>query len=155
MKQIKSKRILDTYDGTMKKLNIKPKCKDSKVEFYIKYYNEEDISTNALIIFKGVIAIDFEINYFNNCIGSELCGFYEIFDTETKINMLEKIFNNRLNGYLYHGDYDYEPDDEHDMLNYREPFDEIVKEIDKYKLYQQQTEGGIFYILALSYEIKL
>lgn len=152
---MKSKLILSTYDGTMKKLNINQKYTDSKVEFNIKYYDEKDRVIKALIIFKGVIAIDFEINYFNNSIGSELFGFYEIFDTTAKINMIEKIFNNRLEGYLYHGDYDYEPKDENDMLNYKEELNEVVKEIDKYKLYQQQTEGGIFYILASSYEICL
>ena len=67
------------------------------------------------------------------------------------MNMIEKIFDNRLEGYLYHGDYDYDPEEEHDMLNPRETFNEIVKEIDKYKLYQQQTQGGIFYILALNH----
>ncbi|WP_434799297.1 hypothetical protein [Terrisporobacter vanillatitrophus] len=152
---MKSKLILSTYDGTMKKLNINQKYTNSKVEFNIKYYDEKDRVIKALIIFKGVIAIDFEINYFNNSIGSELFGFYEIFDTTAKINMIEKIFNNRLEGYLYHGDYDYEPKDENDMLNYKEELNEVVKEIDKYKLYQQQTEGGIFYILASSYEICL
>lgn len=152
---MKSKLILSTYDGTMKKLNINQKYTDSKVEFNIKYYDEKDRVIKAIIIFKGVIAIDFEINYFNNSIGSELFGFYEIFDTTAKINMIEKIFNNRLEGYLYHGDYDYEPKDENDMLNYKEELNEVVKEIDKYKLYQQQTEGGIFYILASSYEICL
>ncbi|WP_270940679.1 hypothetical protein [Romboutsia lituseburensis] len=153
MKQIKSKLILNTFDGTMKKLSINPKCTDSKVEFNIKYYNEEDILTKASIIFKGVIAIDFEINYFDNFIGSELFGFYEIFETAAKINMLEKIFNNRLEGYLYHGNYNYDPNEEHDMLNYREPLNEIIKKIDNYRLYQQETGGGIFYILALDYEV--
>lgn len=153
MERVKSKLILKTFDGTMKKLNINPKSKDSKIEFHIKYYNEEDILTKALIVFKGVIAIDFEINYFDNYIGSELHGFYEIFDTTAKIKMVEKIFNNRLKGVLYHGDYNYDLTEQNDWLNYRENLDKVVKEIDKYKLYQQQTEGGIFYILGLNYEV--
>ena len=150
---MKSKLILKTFDGTMNKLNISPKSDDSKIEFHIKYYNEEDILTKALIIFKGVIAIDFQINYFDNCITSELYGFYEIFEDETKINMIEKIFSNRLEGYLYHGDYNYNAKEENELLNYRKPINEVVKKIDKYRLYQQQTQGGIFYILASNYEI--
>ena len=31
--------------------------------------------------------------------------------------------------------------------------EDIIKEIDKYKLYQQQTQGGIYYILALNHII--
>ena len=150
---MKSKLILKTFDGTMNKLSINPKCEDSKVEFYIKYYSEENKLIDSVIIFKGVIAIDFEINYFDNCIFSELAGFYEIIEDIPKINMIEKIFNNRLEGYLYNGDYKYNPKDENDFLNYREPINEIIKKIDKYKLYEQQTQGGIYYILAENYEV--
>ena len=124
---MKSKLILKTFDGTMNKVNINQKSDDTKIEFNIKYYNEEDILTNALIIFKGVIAIDFQINYFDNFICSELFGFYEIFDDTDKINMIEKIFNERLEVFLYNGDYNYNHKDENNMLNYREPINEIVK----------------------------
>ena len=70
-----------------------------------------------------------------------------------KIKMLQKIFNNRIEGYLYHGNYDYNPLEANDMLNYKEPLDEIINQIGKYKLYQQQTQGGIYYVLALGYNI--
>ena len=39
------------------------------------------------------------------------------------------------------------------MLNYRKPIDEIFENLEKYHLYQQQTQGGIYYILAGSYEL--
>lgn len=32
MEKTKSKLILATFDGTMKKLNLDPKCKESKVK---------------------------------------------------------------------------------------------------------------------------
>ena len=153
METIKSKLILNSFDGTMKSMNINPKCTDSQVKFNISYYNKGDILTKAVVIFKGVIAIDFEINYFDNFIGSELFGFYEILENNFKIKMLQKIFNNRIEGYLYHGNYDYNPLEANDMLNYKEPLDEIINQIGKYKLYQQQTQGGIYYVLALGYNI--
>ena len=153
MEAIKSKLILNTFDGTMKNININPKYVDSEVEFHISYYDKDDILTKVSIIFIGVIAIDFRVNYFNNFIGSELFGLYEIFDINFKIEMVEKIFNNGLEGYLYHGDYNYDPSDENDMLNHKEPLNDVVREIEKYKLYQQQTEGGIYYILASGYKI--
>jgi hypothetical protein len=149
----KSDLILTTFDGTMRKLNIKPKCVESTIEFQIEYYNSEDTRTGATLVFEQVIAIDFQINYFNNSIGSELMGFYEIYDNDRKIQMIEKIFNNRLEGYLYHGDYNYDKNDENDILNSRSAINRIVSEIEKYHLYQQQTEGGIFYILANGYKL--
>ena len=54
---------------------------------------------------------------------------------------------------MYHGNYDYNPLEANDMLNYKEPLDEIINQIGKYKLYQQQTQGGIYYVLALGYNI--
>lgn len=154
MEESKWKLILNLYDGTMKKLNITPKFKKSKVEFKVEYYNKDDILVKASIIFKDVIAIDFQINYFDNYIGSELGGFYEILDKKAKITMVEKIFNNRLESYLYDGDYTYGPNED-GMIDYRANIDDILKEIDKYKLYQQQTQGGIFYILAMHHIICL
>lgn len=150
---MKSKLILKTFDGTMKNANISPKCDDSKIEFHIKYYNEKDILTKAVITFNDVIAIDFEVNYFDNFISSELYGFYEIFEEKAKINMIEKIFKNRLEGYLYHGDYSYDHNNENDMLNYMKPLKEIINKIDEYRLFQQQTQGGIYYILSSNYKI--
>lgn len=148
----KSKLLIKTFDGTMKKCAIKPKCTKSKVEFIIKYYDEEDKLKKGLLVFEQVIAVDIEVNYFDNPIGAELSGFYEIFDINAKEGMIEKLFKNRREGYLYHGDYNYEPYEENDMLNYREPIIEIVKEIDDYRLFQQQTQGGLIYILAKEYK---
>ncbi|MDU5106472.1 hypothetical protein [Clostridium sp.] len=153
MDELKAKLILNNFDGTMNKININPKSINSKIDFEIKYYNEDAILTNALITFTEVIAVDFQVNYFNNCTNSDLWGLYEIFDDNSKIEMIEKIFNSRLNGYLSTGDYNYSPDNENDTLNYRESINKTIKQINKYKLYQQNTEGGIYYILALGYEI--
>lgn len=149
----KSELILKTFDGNMKKIYIKPECVDSSIEFQIEYYNNDDTRIRATLVFEHVIAIDFQVNYFNNSIGSELLGLYEIYDTDTKILMIEKIFNNRLEGCLYHGDYDYNENEENDFLNNRSTINDIISEIDKYHLYQQQTEGGIFYVLANRYQL--
>lgn len=147
------KLILNTFDGQMKNLKLKPKCVDSKVEFNIKYYNEFDEITDAVLIFNRVIAIDFEINYFDNYIGSELFGTYEIMDRKYKIDMIEKIFQNRLKHYSFHG-YDYDENDEDDLLNCRREFNKILKDIDAYHLYEQRTMGGVFSIIAKEYFLK-
>lgn len=71
--------------------------------------------------------------------GAELRGFYEIFQIKKKKEMVEKIFKNRLDVFLYHGDYNYDANEGNDMLNWREPIDELSNNIEKYHLYQQQT----------------
>ena len=149
----KSKLIVKTFDGSMKKLNILPKNKETKIELEIDYYDDNDKKTNAMLSFDKVIAIDFRVNYFESCIGSELGGFYEIFDKSYKIQIIEDVFQNRLNGYLYHGDYNYDAKDEHDSLNYRYEINEIMKCIDSYHVYQQQIDAGILLVVAKAYTI--
>ena len=154
----KSKLLIKTFDGSLLRLKLRPKCLNSIVEFDLKYYDydgEDDATLiKAKIVFSEVVAIDFELNLFDNYIGAELFGFYEIFNQEKKKEMIEKIFQTRLQGFLYHGDYDnYDANEESDMLNYMHPIDEICKKLDKYHLYQQQTQGGIYYILAAGYTI--
>ena len=142
-----------TFDGSLLNIKVNPNCSNSLVEFDIQYYDYDGDESliNAKILFNEVIAIDFEINLFDNPIGAELGGFYEIFNEDKKKEMVEKIFNNRLEGYLYHGDYHYDENEPNDMLNWREPIEEVYDFIDQYHLYQQLTQGGVYYILASSY----
>ena len=137
----KSKLLIKTFDGSLKNLKVKPKGINSIVEFTIQYYDYE------------VVSIDFEVNLFDNCIGAELFGFYEIFQEEKKKELVEKIVRNRRDGFLYHGNYNYDETDENDMLNWRGPMEKLYENIKEYHLYQQQTEGGIYYILANRFEI--
>ena len=150
-----SRLLIKTFDGSLLNLKLKPKCLDSIVEFDIKYYDYDGDESlmKAKLLFKEVVAIDFEINLFDNYIGAELFGFYEIFHVEKKKEMVEKIFKTRLEGFLYHGDYNYDAREENDMLNWRKPIDNLFENLEKYHLYQQQTQGGIYYILASGYNI--
>lgn len=148
--------LLNTYDGTLNHAQIRPKCKKSTVTFKLTYYDDtkQGTVTKAELIFKKVIALSFSINYFDTPIGAELCGFYEIIDEKKKRELLEQNFQQRREGFLCHGNYTYDPEDPDDMLNYRESLEKTEKKLHKYHLYQQQTTGGIYYILAKSYEIK-
>ena len=150
-----SKLLLKTFDGSMSRLIITPKCDQTEVELDIQYYDYDGDKTlkKACIRFHSVISIDFEINYFDNCIGAELFGFYEIGWPEKKREMIEKVFHTHKDGFLLHGNYDYEPDNGHDMLNYRERMQTVDEHLAQYHLYQQQTEGGIYYLLAGGYEL--
>ena len=125
-----SKLLLKTFDGSMSRLMITPKCDQTEVELHIQYYDYDEDKTlkKVKIRFHSVVSIDFEVNYFDNCIGAELFGFYEIGWPEKKREMIEKVFHTRKDGFLLHGNYDYEPDNDHDMLNYRERLFSFVKE---------------------------
>lgn len=151
----KSKLLIKTFDGSLKNLKVKPKGINSIVEFTIQYYDyeREESLVKAKVIFYEVVSIDFEVNLFDNCIGAELFGFYEIFQEEKKKELVETIVRNRRDGFLYHGNYDYDETDENDMLNWRESVEKLYENIKEYHLYQQQTEGGIYYILAKRFEI--
>ena len=152
---LKSKLLLKTFDGSMSRLVIKPKCEQTRAELDIQYYDYDGDQKlkKAKILFWDVVSIDCEVNYFDNCIGAELFGFYEINCPDKKREMLEKVFNTRKNGFLLAGDYDYEPDNEHNLLNCRERIADMYEHLDQYHLYQQQTEGGIYYILAARYTL--
>lgn len=145
----KSKLLLPTYDARLTKLKITPKCFQTKVSYKLKIYDnllKKNVVKN--ICFKEVIAIEFAMNYFDNPIGTEVCGFYEIYDKSEKQAILERNYISRKKGFLFHNNYNYDADDEHDMLNYRKTFEEIKKNLDLYHLYQQQTTGGIYLLLA-------
>ena len=89
-----SKLLIKTYDGSLSRLKLKPKCKDSTVEFAIKYYDYDGDGSliKAKVLFLKVAAIDFEVNLFDNYIGAELSGFYEIFQEDKKKEIVENMF---------------------------------------------------------------
>ncbi|MBO5371824.1 MAG: hypothetical protein J6A75_03785 [Lachnospiraceae bacterium] len=145
----KSKLVLITHDAQLTKLKIIPKCYKTKVSYKLKIYDEKrKKQVKKIFTFKKAAAIEFHMNYFDNPIGAECCGFYEIFDIEEKKAMLERNFHNRKENFLFHGDYDYDAKDEHDLLNYRKDMEEILEKLDEYHLFQQQTTGGVYSILA-------
>ena len=150
----KSKLVLETSDASMKNISIVPKGLCTEIDFHMEYYDAEDILKSIIITFENVIAVDFEINVFDNPIGSELCGLYEILDHSAKSNMIEKIFQNRRNKFLDYGDYHYDKDDEADILNYKGNLNRVKQEISKYHLYDQLSIGGVYTILSESYTIK-
>lgn len=153
---MKSKLLLNTYDGSLIECKIRPQGEDTQADFSIQYYyheNGEAQNVSALLRFFQVASLDLEVNFFDNPIGAELGGFYEILDEDFKKQMLEKVFGNRRDGYLFHGNYDYHPEEPADVLNFRPPMEEVLSELEQYRLFQQQTQGGIYHILCKRYEL--
>lgn len=153
---MKSKLLLNTHDGTLTECRLRPRSEDTQVEFAVQYYrheNGEEGSVSAILRFTQVASMDLEVNFFDNPIGAELGGFYEILDQDFKKRMLERVFLNRKEGYLFHGDYDYDPGEPADILNFRPPMEQVLGELAQYRLFQQQTQGGIYHILCKRYEL--
>lgn len=150
----KSRLLMNTDDARLSELKVKPKCKQTKVTYKLTIYDEElQQKVNRVMVFEGVVAVEFRMNYFDNPIGAECCGFYEIFEQEEKEAMLDRNFDFRRESFLLHGDYNYDPKEEADILNYRESIDEIKENIGNYRLFQQQTTGGVYLILAKEWSV--
>lgn len=151
----KSQLLLPTFDAQLTELKIIPKCHNTKVSYKLKMYDEAlQQKITKTMCFKDVVAISFHMNYFDNLIGAEVSGFYEIFQREKKEEMLERNFISRKNNYLFHGDYDYDPAERNDLLNNRESIESILREIELYHLYEQQTTGGTYLLLAKQWSIE-
>ncbi len=153
---MKSKLLLPTYDGSISEFKVCPQGQNAQAEFSIQYYrwgSGEEQLISAVLRFYEIACLDLEINCFDNPVGAELGGFYEILDVELKKQILEKVFENRREGYLFHGDYDYDPNEPADILNFRPPIEGVLSELEQYRLFQQQTQGGIYHILCKGYEL--
>ena len=150
----KSQLLLPAFDAQLTELKITPRCHNTKISYKLKVYDENSQQkVKKIMQFEDVIAIEFQMNYFENTIGSEVCGFYEIFQQERKQSLLERNFISRKDNFLFHGDYHYDPDDTHDLLNYRENIEDVLRELDDYHLYDQQTTGGSYLILAKRWSV--
>ena len=153
---MKSKLLRNTHDGSLTECKIRPQGDETEAEFAIQYYRREDgeeRNVSGVLRFSHVASVDLEVNFFDNPIGAELGGFYEILDEDLKRRMLEKVFQNRKDGYLVHGDYDYDQEEPADILNFRPPMEEMLGELEQYRLFQQKTQGGIYHILCKHYEL--
>ena len=144
-----------TFDGTLEKMTLRPKCRKSKATFRLEYYPpDQDTLCPGKLVFSKVAALDMEVNLFENPVGAELGGFYELFDETEKRSMVERLFQNRRACYLSTGHYaDYTPEDPSDMLNFRATVEELLGCLDTYHLYQLETMGGVFRILAREYTL--
>lgn len=145
-----------TFDGTLEKVTLRPKCRKSKVTFRLKYYStDQDTLCQGKLVFFKTAAVDFEVNLFENPAGAELGGLYELHDEAEKRGMVERLFQNRRGCYLSTECYmDYDPEDPSDILNFRPTVEELLSQLDTYHLYQLETIGGVFRILAKEYALE-
>lgn len=145
----KAELILANFDARIPKIEIKPKNNDSKVLISSKMYDEETKEKISVKIhFSHVAAIDFRINLFDCMIGAEAFGLYCIRDKEFIKSITRGTFNRRKEVFLLEGNYNYDEDDEHDMLNCFDVLGDFSKNIDDYSAFIQNVEGGEYIIIA-------
>ncbi len=152
MKQ--GKLILANFDARIPKIEIKPKNTETIVTISSKMFDEEiGKKISVKLRFNNVVAIDFRINYFDNMIGAEGFGLYEIKSREFIDNILKENFCKRREIYLLEGDYNYEEDDPHDLLNSFDLSKQYTKEKKQYRAYVQNVDAGVYVIDAKSVEV--
>ena len=150
----KLKLILANFDARISKIDIKPKNKNTKVILLSRMYNEKiDDNETVKLIFEDVAVIDFRINYFDNMIGAEAFGLYEIMDRAFIERLAKNNFERRKEIYLLEGNYDYDEDDEYDMLNCFDIMNTFAEECDSYHTYVQYVDAGVYIIVAKGLEI--
>ena len=151
---IKSKLVLANYDARILKIDIKPKNKHTKVIISSQMFNEEtDQKENAKLVFIDVAAIDFHINFFDSMIGEEAMGLYEIENIEFAEQLVKENFERRKEIYLLEGHYNYDENDEYDMLNSFDVMGTYAKEKDCYHAYIQNVDAGVYMIVAKELQI--
>ena len=151
----KAELILANFDARIPKIEIKPKNTASKVIISSKMYDDETgEKISVKILFDEVAAIDFRINLFDCMIGAEAFGLFCIKDKEFIESITRTIFDRRKEVFLLEGDYNYDANDEHDMLNCFDLLGEFSKSIDEYTAYVQNVEAGVYIIVAKNVRIE-
>ena len=73
----RSQLLLPTFDAQLTELKIIPKCNNTIISYKLKMYDEDlPRRVTKIMRFEDVVAIEFQMNYFENLIGAEVCGFY-------------------------------------------------------------------------------
>lgn len=148
------KLLVQNFDGSMERLEVLPEHGESKAVFHMRYWDEEGGPVEAVLTFYHVIAISFSVNYFDNPMGAELFGLYEIEDEAEKVKLIRENFRIRRREFLLAGYDGYDPEDENDLLNYTGELDRMLSKAGSYHLYQQQTQGGTYRLAAGRFEME-
>ena len=149
-----AKLLLRNFDGTMGRLEMTVRGGQTQAVFHTRFWNEADELTEAALVFSEVIAVSFAVNYFDNPMGAELFGLYEIEDGAEKARLVRENFETRRRNFLLAGYDGYDPEDPHDLLNDQTEMGRVLGKIGRYHLYEQQTQGGTYRLLARSHSVK-
>ena len=154
MHMTKGNCILPNFDARISKIDIRPKNRHTKVTISSRMYDPEtDTPENVKLVFTDVAAIDFRINYFDNMIGAEALGLYEITDRNFMDQLVKDSFERRKEIYLLEGNYDYDEEDPHDMLNTFDLMGTYEEEKDQYHTFVQNVDAGVYIVVAKEFQV--
>ena len=150
----KAKLVLANFDARIPNVSLRPKNLSTKVTVSCKMYDEVSCEKKTVkLLFTGVAAIDFRVNYFDNMIGAEVMGLYQIEDRSFVEKLVKDIFERRKEIYLLEGDYDYDENEPADMLNVMDLQGNFMRENDSYSAYIQNVDAGVYIIVAKDMQV--
>ena len=150
----KANCILPNFDARISKIDIRPKNRHTKVTISSRMYNvTTDKPENVKLVFTDVAAIDFRINYFDNMIGAEVMGLFEIADRDWIEALVKDNFRRRKEVYLLEGHYHYDEADDHDMLNTFDFMGAFEEEKEHYRAFIQNVDAGVYIIVAKDFQV--
>ena len=150
----KAKLVLANFDARIPNISIRPKNVSTKVTISSKMYDESSGEKKTVkLFFEGVVAIDFRINYFDNMIGAEVTGLYQIEDRSFIEKLVTDIFERRKEIYLIEGHYDYDENEPADMLNVMDLNGSFKKDMDSYSAFIQNVDAGVYIIVAKDMQV--
>lgn len=148
------KLLIANFDARIPKIEIKPKAAQSKVIISSNMYDETDQKKiRVKIQFDDVAAIEFKINYFDNMMGAEAFGLYEIQDSDFIESVLKSNFERRREVYRLEGGYNYDENDPADLLNTFDLSGTYESEKEEYHAFVQNVDAGIYIIVAKAYQV--
>ena len=150
----KAKLVLANFDARIPNISLRPKNLSTKVTISCKMY-DTSLKDDKLvkIVFTGVAAIDFRMNYFDNMIGAEVMGLYQIEDRAFIEKLVRDIFERRKEIYLLEGHYDYDENEPADLLNVLDLYGDFTKDMDSYSAYIQNVDAGVYVIVAKEMQV--
>lgn len=145
----KAKLVLANFDARIPNISLRPKNLSTKVTISCKMY-DASLKDDKLvkIVFTGVAAVDFRINFFDNMIGAEVMGLYQIEDRAFVEKLVKDIFERRKEIYLLEGHYDYDENEPADMLNVMDLYGDFTRDMNSYSAYVQNVDAGVYVIVA-------
>lgn len=148
------KLLLANFDARIPKIDINPKGAHSKVVISSYMYEEtEEKKIKVKIQFNNVAAIDFRINYFDNMIGAEAFGLYEIEDSNFIESVVRNNFERRREVYLLEGDYNYDVEEPADILNVFDISETYQNDKESFHAFVQNVDAGVYIVIAKDYQI--
>ena len=158
-KKQKAQLLLPTHDAHLFSAGYSPEYqRQSRLVFLLSelWDEERQQHTCAHMEFRQVAAFEACLNVFDDPMGADVVGLYELFGKKKKIALLERCFQRRRDMWLLPGNYDYDPEDPWDVLNSREELEhfERKKNLKKYRLFLLEKQGGGFLILARDYQVR-